>query len=121
LKVLARGLPPQMVYDMELKSDEAERFLNISTEIFAIYEPSSDKIIFSYYIPEDCAVTIKIYSEAGKILNTIEEKKKGKIYNSSVWSTAGLEDGIYLYQITGKGEASGKVTRFGIRKIKKES
>jgi hypothetical protein len=119
MKVLTKNLPPQMIYGLELKSDEAERFMNISTEIFAMYEQASDKIIFSYYIPEDGAVTIKIYNEAGKILHTIEEKKKGKIYNSSSWSTAGAEDGIYLYQITSKGDATSKITRYGIRKIKK--
>lgn len=121
MKVLTKNLPPQMIYDIELKSDESERFMNISTEIFAIYEQASDKIIFSYYIPEDGAVTIKIYNEAGKILHTIEEKKKGKIYNSSFWATSGADDGVYLYQITSKGDVSNKITRYGIRKIKKGS
>jgi predicted RNase H-like HicB family nuclease len=121
VKVLTKNLPPQMLYDMELKPDEAERIINISTEIFAVYEPASGKIIFSYYIPEDGAVTIKVYNEAGKILSTIEEKKKGRIYNSSTWSAAGVEDGIYLYQVTSKGDTSNKITRYGIRKIKKGS
>ncbi|PKL91137.1 MAG: hypothetical protein CVV21_10120 [Candidatus Goldiibacteriota bacterium HGW-Goldbacteria-1] len=119
VKVLTKNLPPQMIYDVELNQDEPEKILNISTEIFAFYEETTGKMTFSYYIPEDGAVTIKVYNEAGKILSTLEENKKGKIYNSTVWDTAGNEDGIYLYQISAKGSESGKITRYGIRKIKK--
>jgi len=120
IKIVAKGLPPQMLYDIELKADEPERIINISTEIFAIYEKASDKFIFSYYIPEDGLVTIKIYNETGKLLHTIEEKKKGKIYNSSSCSWANFEPGLYMYQITSKGDTSGKLTKYAIRKIRKE-
>ncbi len=119
IKVLAKNLPPQMIYDIELTEDEAERILNISSEIFAIYEPVTGKIIFNYFIPENGTVTIKIYTENGKLINTIEEKKTGKIYNNSFWNVKDIEDGIYLYQITSKGEATGKLTRYAIRKIRK--
>ncbi|MCE5300953.1 MAG: carboxypeptidase regulatory-like domain-containing protein [Spirochaetia bacterium] len=119
VKVLTRNLPPQMLYDIELKSDEPERVLNVSSEIFAMYEPATEKIFFNYYIPEDGTVTIKVYNEAGKTMANIEEIKKGKIYNSSAWEVNGVEDGVYLYQITAKGGTSGKITRYGIRKIKK--
>ena len=120
IKVLTKNLPPQMIYDLELKSDEPERYLNISSEIFALYEDASDKIIFNYYIPEDGVVTIKVYNEAGKTLANLEESKKGKIYNSTVWDVSGVEDGMILYQITAKGGTTAKLTRYGIRKIKKE-
>jgi hypothetical protein len=120
VKVLTKNLPPQMIYDLELKSDEPERLLNISSEIFAIYEEASDKMIFNYYIPEDGVVTIKVYNEAGKTLANLEETKKGKIYNSTVWDVSGVEDGMILYQITAKGGTTAKLTRYGIRKIKKE-
>jgi len=120
IKILTKNLPPQMVYDLELKADEPERYLNISSEIFAIYEEASNKLIFNYYIPEDGAVTIKVYNEAGKTLATLEEDKKGKIYNSTVWDVSGIEDGMILYQVTAKGSTTGKLTRYGIRKIRKE-
>jgi len=119
IKVLTKNLPPQMIYDVEFNQDEPEKVINISTEISAYYEETTGKMTFSYYIPEDGAVTIKVYNESGKILSTIEEQKKGKIYNSSVWDAAGNEDGIYLYQISSKGAVSGKITKYGIRKIKK--
>ena len=120
VKVLTKNLPPQIISDIDLKSDEPERVINISSEIFALYEPASDAIRFFYYIPEDGAVTIKIYNEAGKIIKTLEEKKKGKIYNSSLWPVSEMEDAVYLYQVTSKSDSTGKITRYGIRKIKKE-
>ncbi len=119
VKVLTKNLPPQMIYDVELKSDEPEKVMNISSEIFAMYDASSGKITFNYYIPEDGLVTIKVYNESGKTLANIEESKKGKIYNSTVWDSAGVEDGMVLYQVTAKGAASAKITRYGIRKIRK--
>ncbi|HDQ26342.1 MAG TPA: T9SS type A sorting domain-containing protein, partial [bacterium] len=118
IKVISKGLPPQMIYGVELKSDEAERYMNISSEIFAMHEPASKKIVINYYIPEDGAVTIKFYNEAGKIINTIEEKKKGRVYNSNTIDASGLEPGMYLYQVTSKGDVTGKLTRYAIRKIK---
>ena len=89
------------------------------TEIFAFHEKNSKKIVFNYYIPEDGAVTIKIYNEAGKTIHNIEDKKKGKVYNSAEWDVSDIEDGMYMYQITSKGNTSNKITRYGIRKIKK--
>ena len=120
VKVLGKNLPPQIIEDIELRSDEPEKVLNISSEIFAMYDESNDRIIFNYFIPENSAVSIKVYNESGKIVATIDEKKKGKAYNNSFWSASGTEDGIYLYQVTAKGEVSQKITRYGIRKIKKE-
>jgi flagellar hook assembly protein FlgD len=119
MKVLAKNLPPQMINDVELKADEPEKVVNISSEIFALYDASAGKISFNYYIPEDGVVTIKVYNESGKTLATLEETKKGKIYNSTLWDTAGVEDGMILYQVTAKGAATAKITRYGIRKIKK--
>ncbi len=120
IKVSAKNLPPQMIYDIHLKEDEPETILNVSSEIFALYESATDKIMFNYYVPEDGLVTIKIYNEAGKTLETIEERKKGNIYNSSYWDTAGIENGIYLYQVLSKGDESGKINKYAIRKIKKD-
>jgi hypothetical protein len=120
IKVSAKNLPPQMIYDIHLKEDEPETILNISSEIFALYESATDKIMFNYYVPEDGLVTIKIYNEAGKTLETIEERKKGKIYNSSYWDTAGVENGTYLFQVLSKGDESGKINKYAIRKIKKD-
>jgi hypothetical protein len=119
LKVITKNLPPQMIYDIELDEDDPEKVMNISTEIFAFYEYSTKKMIFNYYIPEDGAVNIKIYNESGKIITNLDENKKGKIYNSSTWDVSGIEDGVYLYQIMSKGSVSNKITRYGIRKIKK--
>jgi len=118
LKVITNNLPPQMIYGIEIKEDEPERILNVSSEICAILDPATGKITFNYYIPEDGAVSIKIYNEGGKVLHSMEEQKKGRIYNSSVWDASKAEDGTYLYQVMSKG-ASGKITRYGIRKIKK--
>jgi len=120
VKVSAKNLPPQMIYDIHLKEDEPETILNISSEIFALYESATDKIMFNYYVPEDGIVTIKIYNEAGRTLDTIEERKKGKIYNSSYWDTAGIENGTYLFQVLSKGDESGKINKYAIRKIKKD-
>jgi len=120
IKVLAKNLPPQIIYDVELKEDDAEKILNISSEIFAFYEPATERIIFNYYLPEGGNVSIKIFTESGKNIYSIEEKKNGKIYNNSYWDVKNVEDGVYLYQITSKGDVTGKITRYAIRKIKKE-
>jgi len=121
LKVLTKNMPPQLISGLELKADEPEKIINISSEISAFYEQATNKIIFSYLIPEDGNVTIKIYTESGKILGTMEEIKTGNTYSSSIWDAAAVEDGLILYQITAKGTVSAKLTKFGIRKLKKET
>ncbi|MFP4466664.1 MAG: fibronectin type III domain-containing protein [Candidatus Goldiibacteriota bacterium] len=121
IKVLAKGLPPQMLYDIELNEDEPEKEMNISSEIFGFYEGKTGRLIFNYYIPEDGNVSVKVYNEAGKLIDTIEEEKKGRIYNTSSMSASELEDGIYLYQVTSKGKLTNKITRYGIRKVKKQT
>jgi len=119
IKVLTKGLPPQMLYDIELNEEEPEKEMNISSEIFGFYEAKMDRFIFNYYIPEDGAVSVKLYNESGKLINTIDEEKKGRIYNTTPISASGLESGVYLYQVTSKGKVTNKITRYGIRKVKK--
>jgi hypothetical protein len=119
IKVLTKNLPPQMVDNVELKADEPERVINVSSQISAFYDSSTEKIVFTYFTPEDGTVTIKVYNEAGKTLANIEEVKKGKIYNNTEWDSSGVEDGKILYQVSAKGAASGKIARYGIRKINK--
>jgi hypothetical protein len=120
VKVSAKNLPPQLIPQVELREEEAEKVLNISTEIFAMYDPSAETVTFNYFIPEDGMVSIKFYNEAGKIINSIEEKKKGRIYNNTAVEVKGIEPGTYLYQVQSKGDATAKITRYGIRKIKIE-
>lgn len=120
VKVSAKNLPPQLISQVELREEESEKMLNISTEIFAMYDPAQEIMTFNYFIPEDGLVSIKFYSEAGKIINTIDEKKKGKIYNNTVMEVKGIEPGTYLYQVQSKGDVTAKITKYGIRKIKIE-
>ena len=85
----------------------------------AIAYPNPTKtgqVTFFYHLDVSAEVTIRVYNVAKELVSfQTENKQSGN--QRTIWYARGLAAGIYIYQITTKDQATGKVENWKRQKL----
>ena len=110
---------PEMMLVEGLSLDQAETTLILSQEMGCLPNPSAGarRLRFYAWSKEGGVMTLKVYTEAGKVVHTAEMNAPAAAYQWVAWEMPeSLPAGNYLYQATLKSPA-GVLSRYPIRKL----
>jgi hypothetical protein len=115
LKLDVPGLPPQLMDAVAVR--EGETSLNLSSEICSLPNPSAGARELRFYVlaKEPGTLGLKIYTESGTVVATLEAGAARPGFQKLAWSVGEAAPGTYLFQAT-LAAAGGKVLKYPIRK-----
>ncbi|HXL74057.1 MAG TPA: hypothetical protein VN963_10595, partial [bacterium] len=72
------------------------------------------------FLKEDCNVTLEIFDSVGVLVEKLEDKKEGGVYNVNIWDSTKMPVGEYLYKLSAKSILKNTMSRFSVKKFRLE-
>jgi len=61
--------------------------------------PALSRTVFSFYLPEDREVSLKVFDITGREVATLLQKRSTAGRHTAVFDTGNLNNGLYLYRL----------------------